>query len=230
MADEVYQHNVSDSGRRFHSFKQVVMEMGAPYDTMELASFMSASKGYLGECGFRGGYSEVINLDPEVRQQFYKLLTSRICPPVAGQVVLDVMANPPRPGEPSHAQFEAEKAAILAEHAQKARQVSDMFNAIEGITCCPVQGALYAFPRIHLPPKAVQAAHALGRTPDTHYCFRLLEETGISVVPGCGFGERPGTYHFRSTILPPLEQLQEVFGLFEKFHLNFLREYGYFDR
>ena len=33
--------------------------MGAPYDQMELASFMSASKGFMGECGYRGGYAEV---------------------------------------------------------------------------------------------------------------------------------------------------------------------------
>lgn len=29
------------------------------------------------------------------------------------------------------------------------------------------------------------------------FCLRLLEETGICVVPGCGFGQREGTYHFR---------------------------------
>lgn len=29
------------------------------------------------------------------------------------------------------------------------------------------------------------------------YCMKLLEETGICVVPGSGFGQREGTYHFR---------------------------------
>ena len=38
---------------------KVVMEMGAPYSDMEIASFMSCSKGYMGECGIRGGYAEV---------------------------------------------------------------------------------------------------------------------------------------------------------------------------
>lgn len=33
--------------------------------------------------------------------------------------------------------------------------------------------------------------------PDMLYCLRLLEETGICVVPGSGFGQRKGTYHFR---------------------------------
>ena len=29
------------------------------------------------------------------------------------------------------------------------------------------------------------------------YCFDLLESTGICVVPGSGFGQKPGTFHFR---------------------------------
>jgi len=33
--------------------------------------------------------------------------------------------------------------------------------------------------------------------PDAMYCYELLEETGICVVPGSGFGQRQGTYHFR---------------------------------
>ena len=37
----------------------------------------------------------------------------------------------------------------------------------------------------------------LGLAPDMFFCLRLLEETGICVVPGSGFGQREGTYHFR---------------------------------
>ena len=32
---------------------QVMTEMGAPFSGMEVASFMSCSKGYMGECGMR---------------------------------------------------------------------------------------------------------------------------------------------------------------------------------
>ena len=49
---------------------KVMMEMGPPYDSMELASFMSCSKGYMGECGIRGGYVEVVNMDPQVNKRF----------------------------------------------------------------------------------------------------------------------------------------------------------------
>ena len=39
-------------------------------------------------------------------------------------------------------------------------------------------------------------------------CLRLVEETGIVCVPGSGFGQKEGTFHFRITILPPDEMFQ----------------------
>jgi alanine transaminase len=42
---QVYQDNVYDPKSKFHSFKKVLVEMGEPYNKMELASFMSCSKG-----------------------------------------------------------------------------------------------------------------------------------------------------------------------------------------
>lgn len=59
LADEVYQDNIYATGSKFYSFKKVLVEMGEPYSSLELASFMSCSKGYMGECGLRGGYAEV---------------------------------------------------------------------------------------------------------------------------------------------------------------------------
>lgn len=44
---------------------------------------------------------------------------------------------------------------------------------------------------------SLMCTQALGMQPDMLYCLRLLEETGICVVPGSGFGQREGTYHFR---------------------------------
>jgi len=46
---QVYQHNVYAEGSEFHSFKKVMTEMGSEYADMELASFFSTSKGYMGE-------------------------------------------------------------------------------------------------------------------------------------------------------------------------------------
>jgi len=83
---QVYQDNVYAEGSEFHSFKKVLISLGKPYSEMELASFMSCSKGYMGECGLRGGYSEVINLDPQVRAMLLKSISAMLCPTVLGQV------------------------------------------------------------------------------------------------------------------------------------------------
>ena len=48
----------------------------------------------------------------------------------------------------------------------------------------------------------IEAAAGAGQAPDVFYAFNLLEATGICVIPGSGFGQYPGTFHFRTTILP----------------------------
>ncbi|KAG9261237.1 alanine aminotransferase 2 [Astyanax mexicanus] len=227
MADEVYQENVYAPDCQFHSFKKVLYEMGPEYfNSVELASFHSTSKGYTGECGFRGGFMEVVNLDPEVKAQLVKLLSVRLCPPVAGQAAMDVIVNPPQPDEPSFTQFYKEKAAVLGALADKAKLTEQILSAVPGIKCNPVQGAMYAFPQIFIPPRAVEEAKALGMQPDMLYCLRLLEETGICVVPGSGFGQREGTYHFRMTILPSPEKLKVLLEKVRDFHMKFLKEFS----
>ncbi|KAJ8249419.1 hypothetical protein GJAV_G00234620 [Gymnothorax javanicus] len=227
LADEVYQENIYSPDCEFHSFKKVLYEMGAEYfSSVELASFHSTSKGYTGECGFRGGYMEVVNMDPEVKAQLVKLLSVRLCPPVAGQAAMDVIVNPPHPGEPSFPKFLEEKSSVLGALALKAKLTEEMLNSIPGIRCNPAQGAMYAFPRIFIPSRAVEEAKKLGMTPDMFYCLRLLEETGICVVPGSGFGQKEGTYHFRMTILPSTENLKLLLEKVQSFHLRFLQEYA----
>jgi len=36
-----------------------------PYNGVDLFSFHSTSKGFLGECGIRGGYAEFHNIQPD---------------------------------------------------------------------------------------------------------------------------------------------------------------------
>ena len=39
------------------------------------------------------------------------------------------------------------------------------------------------------------------------YCLEMLNETGIATTPGSGFGQKDGTFHFRTTILPPEDKI-----------------------
>lgn len=201
------------------------MEMGEPYSHMELASFMSISKGYTGECGIRGGYSETVNFDPIVKGHLLKCISAGLCATVYGQAVMDTIVNPPRKGEPSYELYEKEKKGILEALKERATLVAQTFNKLKGVECNPVQGAMYAFPKLNLPEKAIEAAKQKGIEPDAFYAFQLLEATGICIIPGSGFGQRPGTYHFRTTILPQTDKLIEMLESLEKFHNKFLEQY-----
>lgn len=75
-------------------------------------------------------------------------------------------------------------------------------------------------------PQAIEAAQAAGKAADTFYCLALLEETGILTVPGSGFGQAKGTFHLRTTILPPIEQMHTMVSLFQGFHKKFLAKYS----
>lgn len=81
---------------------------------------------------------------------------------------------------------------------------------------------MYLFPTINLPEKAQKAAQEKGKSADEFYCLALLDATGICVVPGSGFGQKPNTLHFRTTFLAPgTDWIQRI----SKFHQGFMDEY-----
>lgn len=59
------QANIYVPDRTFHSFKKIVRQLDAP---CPLVSLHSTSKGFVGECGRRGGYMEVVNFPPEIHE------------------------------------------------------------------------------------------------------------------------------------------------------------------
>jgi alanine transaminase len=105
---------------------------------------------------------------------------------------------------------------------------------------------------MQLPPRAVEAAAQAGQFPDVFYAFQLLEATGprlhlarptcptsgICVIPGSGFGQAPGTFHFRTTILPQVlrpslqataaqePMLVDMLDRLKQFHIRFLEQYA----
>ena len=214
LADEVYQENVYRPQDRFVSFSSVLVRRGMK--DVPLFSFHSVSKGFLGECGHRGGYLECRNVPDDVMGEVEKLQSVALCANSAGQLVTWVMVRPPREGEPSHAGYERERREILDGLRRRAARLQEGLSAIPGIQCNALTGAMYAFPRITLPPG----------TTDGQYCLALLEETGICVVPGSGFGQLPGTCHFRTTILPPDDEIEIVIRKLADFHAAFAKAHG----
>lgn len=223
LADEVYQENVYAEGAEFISARRAYYEMGSD---IELVSFHSTSKGIIGECGRRGGYMEVLGFDPEVVAQIYKLQSSQLCPNLDGQVMTDLMVRPPQKGEPSYALFEQERSGIFGGLRRKAKVLVERLNQIDGISSTVAAGAMYAFVSMELPAKAIEAAREQGMAPDLMYCLSLLESTGIITVQGSGFGQVDGTYHFRTTFLPPEDRLYEALDAFKAHHEAFMAKYA----
>lgn len=42
--------------------------------------------------------------------------------------------------------------------AHNLKRVFEVVNSLPGVTCQPVEGGAFAFPRVHFPPKAIQKA------------------------------------------------------------------------
>jgi aspartate/methionine/tyrosine aminotransferase len=230
LADEVYQENVYMKGIKFYSFAKALYDLNEKDIT--LFSFHSVSKGYLGECGHRGGYFEIRNIPNDVFEQIIKLQSISLCSNVDGQIVTYLMVNPPKQGDESYEQYEKEKNGILDELKFKSNLLGTELNKIEGMSTEVPQGAMYAYVKFELPhpkgvdPKAMNEDDRLKYEAerDNTYCMSLLEETGICVVPGSGFGQMPGTLHFRTTILPPRDEIEALVKLMKEFHLNYVKK------
>lgn len=226
LGDEVYQQNVYQDERPFISARKVMLDMGPPVSTgVQLVSFHTVSKGYWGECGQRGGYFEMTNIPPQTVDEIYKVASISLSPNVPGQIFMGLMVNPPKPGDISYLKFATESKAILESLRKRAHIMTDGFNSCRNVVCNFTEGAMYSFPQIRLPPKAIEAAKKAGKVPDVFYCLKLLEATGISTVPGSGFGQKEGVFHLRTTILPAEEDMPAIMASFKKFNDDFMATY-----
>lgn len=183
LADEVYQRNIFDPKTRpFISFKEVVRSMPKEVaESVELVSFHSISKGVSGECGRRGGYFELTNINPDVVEQIYKMASVTLCPPVTGQIGVDLLVNPPKPGDESYDQWLTETTLTHDNLASRSKLMCERFNKLDGMSCQPAEGAMYLFPQITMPEKAIAKAKEIGKPADVMYTLDLL---GAYPTPG----------------------------------------------
>lgn len=213
IADEVYQENVY--GGEFISFAKA---LGNEKD-VPLFSLHSISKGFYGECGHRGGYLEVRNppmvagSDLNFIDLLLKQASVSLCANTVGQIMTYLMVSPPTDGNTARQQFIAEKEKVLGDLYEKASMVRAAFEQMDGVEVFGKTGAMYLFPRIAKLPT--------GKT-DFDYCMALLEETGLCVVNGSGFGQAEGTHHLRIAFLPSKEQLEDVLPKWVEFHNRYV--------
>ena len=90
----------------------------------------------------------------------------------------------------------------------------EMLNAIPGISCVKPEGAFYAFPRLEM------------KQPDAHFVGELIRETGVVIVPGSGFGQVPGTHHFRVVFLPNEQILEKAYKAIGEFFVKYQEKFA----
>ncbi|XP_011472573.1 alanine aminotransferase 2 [Oryzias latipes] len=222
LVDEVYQDSVYGQNTEFLSYKKVLFEMGQEFsETVELVSFHSLSCASVAECGLRAGYMEAVNIDPDVMKVFDTMLCTDISAPTTGQLALDLMLNPPGPGEPSydtHAQELLLTRTVLTRNAQRALEV---LNDLPGFSCQPAMGGIYLYPSVKLPAGIREQAEMLGLGADVFYCQKLLEEELLLLGAGQYSGEA-GSHHFRLCVLVPTNVLEDALHRLSAFHLHLM--------
>lgn len=113
--------------------------MPAEYrDQCELVSMHSVSKGLLGECGLRGGYMYVHNFNPDVTAQLVKIKSINLCSNSIGQLMVDLMCNPPLGNDvqkSTRVSFQNEYKALFESLKKRAGLVTNFLRGMKNITC-----------------------------------------------------------------------------------------------
>ena len=184
FADEIYDQLLLGDAQH--------TSLAAISDDACVLTFNGLSKSYLAP-GFRIGWCIVSGPQKKVapfNEAMQKIVRARLC---ANQP-LQWAIQPALDGDQAH----------LAEMKQKLTRRRDLtverLNAIPGISCVAPQGAFYAFPRIEL------------GLDDKTFVNDLMAATGVVVVPGSGFGQKPGTQHFRVVFLPDEATLERAYA------------------
>lgn len=194
FADEIYDKLLLDDDQKHISIAS--LDPDAP-----VVTFNGLAKSYLVP-GFRIGWA-IVSGDRAVLAPYIeamnKILRARIC----ANHPLQFAVKPALEGSQAH----------LAEVRAKLRRRRDlthrMLNDVPGLSCVKPLGAFYAFPRLEITES------------DDRFVQELIKATGVVVVPGNGFGEAPGTRHFRVVFLPPEDVLKKAYERIGEFFAAF---------
>jgi alanine-synthesizing transaminase len=189
IADEIYDKLILDGG------EQISLAAIAP--DVPVVTLGGLSKNYLAP-GWRIGWGIVSGESAVVKpyaEGIHKLLRARISANHPEQYAIKVALDGPQ----DH----------LVEVIKKLSSRRDLTvascNSIPHMSCVPPRGAFYAFPRIDIPEG------------DDVFVKELLLEKHILVVHGSGFGQKPGTKHFRIVFLPPEAMLKTAYEKIREF-------------
>jgi len=189
FSDEIYDKLVFD-GKEHISTASLADDVG-------FVTFNGLSKSYLVP-GWRVGWA-VISGPREIMGDFdeavHKFVRARLCANHPEQFAI----QPALEGPQDHL------ADVNARLTERRDYTVDRLNAIPGISCVKPEGAFYAFPGIDVPMD------------DKTFTLQVLNQCHVLVVHGSGFGQKPGTRHFRVVTLPDLPTLEAAYDKLEAF-------------
>ncbi|HPC36185.1 MAG TPA: aminotransferase class I/II-fold pyridoxal phosphate-dependent enzyme [Candidatus Marinimicrobia bacterium] len=201
FADEIYDKLLLDS--------QTHTSIASLAEDVPVITFGGLSKNYIMP-GWRVGwaiFSDPTGVMADYHEAVNKLLRARLCAVHPQQY----MVAPALDGDDSHLPQVIQKLTGRRDITYK------MLNDIPGVSCVKPEAAFYAFPRIQLPQGVT----------DEQFVLELLNETGVLVVYGSGFGQKPGTKHFRVVFLPDENILRQSYTLIGEFTAKFYRKYNF---
>ncbi len=184
FSDEIYDKLLFD-GREHVSTAAISSEA-------KVITFNGLSKAYLVP-GFRIGWGIVSGPEGELDdycEAIRKLERARLCANHPEQYAIQPALQGPQDHIPE----------MMVRLTRRRDLMVTELNAIPGVSCVRPGGAFYAFPRIEIDAT------------DEEFVADVIRQTGVVLVHGSGFGQRPGTRHFRVVFLPPEEILHAAFG------------------
>ncbi len=159
-------------------------------DEAAILTFNGLSKSFLGP-GLRVGWG-MLSGPPKLVQDYceaiHKFLRARLCGIHPMQYAIA-----PALADTSHLP------GVLEKLTRRRDITVEMLNGTPGISCVAPDAAFYAFPKLEI------------EGPDKPFIEDLIRETGVVVVHGSGFGQKPGTAHFRAVFLPPEQTLRKAY-------------------
>ncbi len=195
LADEIYDKLLFDN-RQMISIASLNKDVSA-------ITFSGMSKNYIVP-GFRIGWG-VASGRREIMGNYLeainKILRSRLCANHPMQYAI----------APALDSDNAHLKEMIAKLERRRDFTMEALGSIPGISLVKPEGAFYAFPSIDVDD-------------DTRFCSAMLRETGVVVVPGSGFGEKPGTQHFRVVILPEEKTLEKAYKKIAAFYDKYKNE------
>jgi alanine-synthesizing transaminase len=184
IADEIYDKLILDGG------EQISIAAVAP--DVPVVTLGGLSKNYLAP-GWRIGWGIVSGDAPAVKpyiEGVAKLLRARLSANHPEQYAI----KPALEGPQDHL------VEVIRKLSSRRDLTVNSCNATPHMSCVPPRGAFYAFPRIDIPEG------------DDIFVKELLLQKHILVVHGSGFGQKPGTKHFRIVFLPQEQVLTKAYA------------------